>query len=684
VVDDPYKYFRVEARELLGGLNQNVLALEKGGETEAFVGRILRLTHTLKGAARVVKQPAIADLAHAIEEAFAPYRDGRRALAREHVNQVLGLLDAIAAKLAAIDPETAAPQPAAAKADGTVSTMRVETVHVETVRVEIEEMDTLLRSVSEAQVQLTGLRQHAQEIEHARHVVRAWLDAHRASAAAAMSQPLEALRSQLEALERSFIANVDQVARELAQVSDAATRVRLLPASTIFFVLERATRDAAQSLQKQVEFVAIGGQSRLDTHILAAVSDALLHVVRNAVAHGIEAASERIAAGKKPLGRVELQVERRGNRLAFVCRDDGRGIDVEAIRLAAIRQGLLPQTRGTIDIEEAVRLMSTSGFTTTGAANQVSGRGIGLDVVRETTARLAGDVKVSSEPGRGTTVEICVPITLSSLTALHLEVSGSVVSLPLDAVRRTLRVSEKELLTSADGQGLVYEGKVIPFLPLTTTLQKKMRAAGKERAWSTVVLDAGSGATAIGADRVIGISSVVVQPLPPRAETDPVIAGASFDGEGNPQLMLDPQALAASAGVRRRTSETEVTAIPARAPILVIDDSLTTRMLEQSILQSAGYEVELATSAEEGLSQARLRPHALFLVDVEMPGMSGFEFVAATQADPELSHTPAILVTSRNAPEDRRRGEQAGAHAYIVKGEFDQGYFLQTIRELIG
>jgi two-component system chemotaxis sensor kinase CheA len=169
--------------------------------------------------------------------------------------------------------------------------------------------------------------------------------------------------------------------------------------------------------------------------------------------------------------------------------------------------------------------------------------------------------------------------------------------------------------------------------------------------------------------------------LPGVIEADPIVSGASFDAEGNPQLVLDPSGLVAAGERRRNVAHDEA---PRPAPVLIIDDSLTTRMLEESILESAGYKVELATSAEEALAKARLRRYSLFIVDVEMPGMDGFEFVAETRSDPALRDIPAILVTSRNAAEDRRRGEQVGAHAYIVKSEFDQGQLLETIRTLIG
>jgi len=219
-------------------------------------------------------------------------------------------------------------------------------------------------------------------------------------------------------------------------------------------------------------------------------------------------------------------------------------------------------------------------------------------------------------------------------------------------------------------------------LSLARALHSKTMADSKRHFWSVLIVESSRGVAAIGVDRLLGTSSVVVRPLPSLTAADPVVAGASLDAEGNPQLVLDPEGLVATAFLGRAPV---VDGAPAkRASGLVIDDSLTTRMLEQSILESAGYEVDVATSGEEGIEKARRKQYGLFLVDVEMPGMDGFEFVSRTQADASLRTVPAILVTSRSALEDRRRGEQVGARGYVIKGEFDQVYLLRLIREVMG
>jgi two-component system chemotaxis sensor kinase CheA len=268
------------------------------------------------------------------------------------------------------------------------------------------------------------------------------------------------------------------------------------------------------------------------------------------------------------------------------------------------------------------------------------------------------------------------------VSALVLDAGGLLYSLPLDAVRQTLRLRSGDIARSSERDSIVVEGEAVPFMPLAS-LFGGAASATLGRAWSAVVVQAGPQRAAIGVDRLVGTSSVVLRPLPRLAGSVPAAAGASLDAEGNPRLVLDPRGLVEAARASRGSAALEAPAA-ARAPVLIIDDSLTTRMLEQSILESAGYTVDLAESAEEGLAKARRASYGLFLVDVEMPGMDGFTFVAQTRADPALRAVPAILVTSRHSTEDRRRGVEAGAHAYVVKGEFDQGHLLRTIRLLIG
>ncbi len=680
---DPYRYFRVEARELQDQLGRGILELERSAPPDV-VPRLLRLAHTLKGAARVVKQREIADFAHAIEDALEPLRKAGGPASRERIDEVLAHLDAIGELLARLAP------PPARRGESPVQEP------ARAIRADVAEMDALLDGLAEARVELAALRRILGSVERARHtadLLSGQLSARRAREVARAGDSLASARTRslaqelagvVAAVERRLGSGLDRIERELSEVREAAEHLRLLPAGTLFTVLERTARDAAQTLGKRVLFTGRGGEVRLETHVLGTIQGALVQMVRNAVAHGIEAESARRAAGKAAEGHVAVEVVRRGSRVAFLCRDDGQGVDLEGVRRTA--QGKAFAGAAALDEEELLRLLLQGGLSTSGSVTEMSGRGVGLDVVREAAAALGGEVRAQTWAGEGTLLELVVPVSMASLQALLVEAAGVTAAIPLDAVKQVVRIASWEMIRSAQGPSLVFSGRSIPFLPLARPLGRGPASAHAARAWSAVVIEQGAELAAIGVDRLLGAESIVLRPLPEMAGASPVsplpqiIAGASLDAAGNPRVVLEPAALLAAA---HRPEREAPAAPPARPPILVIDDSLTTRMLEQSILESAGYEVDLATSGEEALGRARQRRYGLFLVDIEMPGMDGFAFIEQIRADPLLREIPAILVSSRSAAEDRRRGEEVGADGYVVKSEFDQAELLQRIRRLV-
>ena len=663
---DPYKYFRIEARELLDGLVQGVLELEKGATTPEVYARLLRFAHTLKGAARVVKMPAIAELAHGVEDVLTSQRMAGTPLGKEKASGLLASLDRAGALLRELDPAAPAPHASAAP---------IEDEPLATLRVDIQKMDALVRTVTDTNAHVVAMRHDVIAAERLRDLGRRLSD----QAPPGRAQTLvDELRGEVDKLLRALVTDIERVESGLSDIQEVTHGLRLIPANTIIPLLDRTVRDAAQALDKDVAFEAVGGDVRLDAQVLASVRDALMHVVRNAVTHGIESAKERTTAGKPPRGTIQLIVERRGGRVAFICRDDGAGVDIDAVRRVAVSRGLLTQSANA---DEVLRLLRTGGISTAPSVTELSGRGIGLDVLRSTIAQLKGQTTLATSSGRGTTFEVMVPISIASLQGLVVEIGGFAATIPLDAVRQTLRIAETDIARTAKSGSILYEGKVIPFVPLDRALKRTEQTAKRRRVWSAVVLESGGRGVAVGVDRLLGTASVVMRALPDMIAADPVIAGAALDVGGNPQLVLDPAGLV-RAGEENAARVYDDEPAP-RDPVLIVDDSLTTRMLEQSILESAGYRVELATSAEEGLTKARLKRYSLFIVDVDMPGMDGFGFVAATQADPALRNTASILVTSRDSAEDKRRGAQAGARAYVVKGEFDQGQLLAAIQRLI-
>jgi two-component system chemotaxis sensor kinase CheA len=707
---DPYKYFRIESRELLDQMGQGVLDLEKGDGGAEIVARLLRQAHTLKGAARVVKQPEIADLAHAVEDVLSPFRD-QPAVPADRIEGLLQRLDAIAARVKLLGlarPEgqvtgqmTAATATAPATAATAATAAGAAAEAPASGPVEQDDVESLLDGITETYVQVAALRKTVGTVERVRQLAELAVDHMGASrhlsaprqqggprgqrAPDGVTPKLRAMVDELRILvagvERNLSIGVEQVGRELRQVREGAQRLRLQASRSMFVVLERTARDVAANQGKRVVFEARGGEVRLSPPVLGVIQNALVQAVRNAVAHGIEREADRVAAGKPALGRVSLEVVRRGNRVVFLCRDDGGGVDLEAVRRALARKGVTTEDVNQLDAAGLLRLMLRGGISTAGAVSEISGRGVGLDVIGEAARRLGGQIDIRTVTGQGTTLELVVPVSLSSMEALIVEAGAHVAAIPLEAVRRTLRLTPADLAHSAGGASIVFEGQVIPFAPLLRSLRGQGDAQTADgRAWTVVIVEAGQQRAAVGVDRLLGAEEIVVRPLPAFAPADAVVVGASLDAAGNPQIVLDPERLVVDALLARSVETTP--ALP--APILVVDDSMTTRMLEQSILESAGYAVEVVASAEEAYEKALARAYSLFLVDVEMPGMDGFAFVQRTRADPALRHVPAILVTSRDAPEDRQRGLDVGASAYVVKSEFDQADLLKRIRALVG
>ncbi|MDB4955009.1 MAG: CheA signal transduction histidine kinase [Myxococcales bacterium] len=617
---DPYKYFRIEAHDILDQLGKGLLDLEKLGASAELVARLLRLAHTLKGAARIVKHAKLAEGAHAMEDALEPLRQGATAPIR--LDGALALLDAMAVEVAALPKPGAGNKP-------TVSDVQLLP------RADTAVVDEVLGGLAELHALVGRLR--------------------------AAGDP------------QVIAQRVDQLERELRSVRQDAELLRFVPISTLFTPLERTARDAAATAAKQVTFSATGGDVRLDAQMLGALHAGVVQLVRNAVAHGIETPAVRAATRKSTAGHVEVGVRLHGSKVVVTCTDDGAGVDLDAVRRVAEHRGL----ERKLDDDQLMRLLLRGGLTTSSSVTELAGRGIGLDVVRETARQLGGEVTAHTRAGRGATFAITVPISVASISALVVEAGGRTAVIPLDAIKRIARLGAHDIVRTGDRLALPFDDLTIAFAPLARLLGAD---EAPSHAGSVVVIDDHGTLAAVGVTRTRGVETVVVQVLPAGAPIDPIVWGVALDAEGHPRPVLEPAALVVAI---QRTPVARVAPIVRALPILIVDDSLTTRMLEQSILESAGYDVDLASSAEEALDKATRRGYALFLVDVEMPGMDGFAFISEIRARRDLSSIPAILVTSRASPEDRRRGAAVGAQGYVIKSEFDQVQLLGMIRGLV-
>jgi len=504
----------------------------------------------------------------------------------------------------------------------------------------------------------------------------------------------ELLGSQRRSLGSIAKAYADDTSRTSAVVSDLqeqAMELRMLPVSTVFNTFPRAMRDLARQYKKDVELFIEGGDTELDKKVLEEINDPLVHIMRNAVDHGIEPAAERVAAGKPAKGTIKLSARQEGDHIVIEVSDDGAGIDPARVKAAAIRKGYLTESEAkSMSDREARYLIFEKGFSTAAIITEISGRGVGMDVVREfVVERLKGSLDVDSELGQGTRFRLTIPLTLAIIRALLLRVSGQTFALPTASVEETARVEPSEIIKVEGHEVIRRQRRTIPLVPLRDVLGLDAIENDAEGGKIPVATLAFSGhRLGLIVDAFVGEQQIVIKTLGTHLKRVDNVAGVTILGAGEvvpilnvPDLMTSGRQLT-GARMRRTGQVKEKQAGPSK--ILICEDSFTTRELERSIFEAAGYDVETATDGAMGLARLRegLNPDAV-VTDVQMPNMTGFELTKAIKSDETLAHIPVIIVTSLERDEEKAEGINAGADAYITKSVFNQDTLLETVERLI-
>lgn len=508
--------------------------------------------------------------------------------------------------------------------------------------------------------------------------------------AAINQEHLRNLLIETNTLSRQFSADNLHLKLIIDALQEEIKRVRMLPLSTITLPFGRMVRDLARQQQKQIELVIEGADTELDKLVLEQVKDPLVHLLRNAVDHGIEPPDVRQAAGKPAMGRIMLSASQQGNNITIVVQDDGNGLNLAKIRQTAIKRGLL----GTSEAEqisdgELANLIFHSSFSTSQIITDISGRGVGLDVVRQNVAELQGLLSVDFAAGSGTTFTMTLPLTLTSSRGLLVRAGGQTFAIPLSTVERMRHVSRSEMATIEGREAITHQGKPVALAWLDDLLDLPDGGGDEADDLTVVIVAVAEKRLGIVVDELVGEQEIVVKSLGGQLVKVGGIAGATLLGSGEVLLVLhtaDLVKLAYRQGARGVWATTE--AVPETAVyhkrVLVVDDSITTRTLEKNILEAAGYQVNLATNGEEALGMlVSDRLPDLIVSDVNMPRLDGIGMTNRIKHDDRYRHIPIILVTSLDAPSDKARGIEVGADAYIVKGRFDQGTLLETIEQLI-
>jgi two-component system chemotaxis sensor kinase CheA len=492
----------------------------------------------------------------------------------------------------------------------------------------------------------------------------------------------------LEELKRdpSTLGEYRDLVRSLNELQELALRARMVPVMTLAPRLRRAVRDLARETGKQVRFETRGEDAEIDRGVLDRLADPLLHLVRNAVDHGIEPPEERRALGKPLEGTVRLHAMQLGSEVVIAVSDDGRGIDVTRVRAAASRSDSAAME---MDDESALYLIFRSGLSTATRVTGVSGRGVGLDAVRASLNAVRGRIEVRSDPGIGTEFRIAVPITMATLRCLVVNSAGQAYAIPLHSVRAVLRTEAASAATVGGRAMTMFDGRPVPISSLASVL-----GTGNGSDGPAVVISGLTRSHALRVDQLVDQRDVVVKGLGELIPRLPAVAGAGVEPDGSILLVLEAAGLIERArraeGVvhihPRQGAGLAPEATPPRdaATVLVVDDALTVRELQRSIFEHAGYRVQVAANGEEALARMAEERPDLVLTDVEMPTMDGFTLTERIRAHPDLASVPVIILTSRGSDESRRRGLEAGADGYIVKSGFDQTALLSAVERLLG
>ena len=495
-------------------------------------------------------------------------------------------------------------------------------------------------------------------------------------------QTLARLERDLDRFSSALGDDVRQLARVTAPLAEQIHQARLLPFLEACEGLPRTVRDLTRAQHKDAQLVIEGADTELDRSIIDALRDPLLHLIRNAVDHGVELPERRLARGKSGRARIVIAAAVRGEVVEISVSDDGRGIDLHSVRERALELGI--EDPG--DARSLLRLIFTPGFSTASAVTHVSGRGVGLDVVQARVEAMRGQVEVGEAAGGGARFTMTLPLTLTSMRVVFVRAAGDVLALPATHVLRMLRVGPQDLRSIEGKEMLALDGAPLPVLSLGTALGAGTASTAVTRV-PAVLIESGGRRAAFIVDELLGQQEVVSKPLGRRLGRMRWVSSATLLPNGRVALVLKPSSLIESAyGEQRVPSlaarfEGDAKAVQKR--LLLVDDSVTTRTLEKSILEAAGYVV--LTASDGSAAWQLLQEHGadLVLSDVEMPNLDGIGLARTIRGSKRFRDVPIVLLTALASEQDRERGLQAGADAYLVKGAFDQRALLETLRELL-
>jgi two-component system chemotaxis sensor kinase CheA len=502
---------------------------------------------------------------------------------------------------------------------------------------------------------------------------------------------LGALVNHLRNAAHEDTARLETVSNEL---ESGIQTLRLLPLSNLFSLFPRMVRDLSRQQQKEINLRIEGGDIPVDKQILEEMKDPLIHIIRNAIDHGIELPAERASFGKPRTATIRLKGYRTASAISIEVIDDGRGLDLESIKRTALRRGIrTEQELATMSATDLQELIFASGFSTRAQVTEISGRGVGLDVVRANIERLKGTIQVESTPGRGCGFRFKLSTTLATTYVLIAAINQHAYAIPIESVQTTLLVSPQDIFAIEGNQTITLDGQPVSLVWLADLLELPVKAPASPTAvdsasktqLSCIILQVGHERLGLLVDAVLDQQDIVIKTQSKLLKRVRNVSGATILGTGEVCIVLNPQDLIKSVHQASESSAIQelIEQSKAKQSVLLVDDSIPVRTQLKRILEGAGYEVTTAVDGLDGFNKLRTGQFDAVVSDVEMPNLDGFSFTAKIRQLKEYSELPIVLVTTLTKDEDKRRGIEVGADAYITKGTFDQKELLDTLRRFI-
>ncbi|MEM8639774.1 MAG: hybrid sensor histidine kinase/response regulator [Cyanobacteria bacterium P01_G01_bin.54] len=725
--DELRSLYETASTEHLQKLEAGLLALERDPENREPLTELLREAHSLKGDSRMLGVKDVESLIHQMEHLLQRVQQGEQPMdealsdrlyqgldAIKHIVQeaVTGqpsgidafralaqLMGANPAQPPANAPPKQAPSPESAAPERSPAPLppspqpETPAYHIETIRVATDHLDHLITQTGELTVTKVQTAHIANEVAKLLAVWEDW----KLKGEAQQLPLMEQLDQRLMALKGATQDNATRLEAIAADIEDQVRTLRLLPLSNVFQVLPRLVRDLAKEQGKLVELVITGEDTTADKRILEEIRDPLIHLIRNAIDHGIETPEVRQQQRKPPTATIWLTGSKTTHNVIITVRDDGRGLDSQKIRQTVLLRGLCTEEEVAGMTEQQLQnLIFLPGLSTRDIITDLSGRGVGLDVVKTNVAKLKGSIQVSSQLGQGTEFRLQLGTTLATANVLLVEVRGVPHALPLEAVETSRWIEPSEQLQIDGTAAIVVNGEPVSVAHLSDLLvfahpqRQKSALTLSESALPCVLLRVGEERFGVFVDALLDIQDVVLKPQSQLLQKVNTVAGATILGTGEVCMILHPPDLLRELQQGRGTAESGSVAgkaapltPPVKPVILLTEDSITIRTQEKRILEGAGYEVVTAVDGLDGWHKLQTRRFDAVISDVQMPNLDGLSLTQRIRDRPEYNELPIILVTSLSSEDDRRRGAEAGADAYITKGTFNQAVLLEALERLI-